>query len=123
MDAAGAAHLAIYSRHVNDTLRMVDAIDGRVRDALVDYQAGIIGQQATRIDQLTIVSLVFLPISFLTGYFGQNFEAETNSLTTAGSFWVLGVALPIEVAAVAVWLLFGRPWNTDPRARSRRNVS
>jgi magnesium transporter len=123
MDAAGAAHLAIYSRHVNDTLRMVDAIDGRVRDALVDYQAGISGQQATRIDQLTIVSLVFLPISFLTGYFGQNFEAETNNMTTAGSFWLLGVALPIAVAAVAVWLLFGRPWNTARRARSRRNVS
>ena len=78
---------------------------------------------AARFDQLTIVSLVFLPISFLTGYFGQNFEAETNSMTTAGSFWVLGVALPIAVAAVAVWLLFGRPWNTARRARSRRNVS
>jgi len=117
MDAAGAAHLAIYSRHVNDTLHMVDALDGRVRDALVDYQTGISGQQSARINQLTIVSLVFLPISFLTGYFGQNFQAQINGMTGITAFWVLGVALPIGVVAVSVWFLFGRP-----RSRARRDA-
>jgi magnesium transporter len=116
MDEKGAAHLAIYSRHVNDTLRMVDALDGRVRDALVDYQTGISGQQSARINQLTIVSLIFLPISFLTGYFGQNFQAQINAMTTAQAFWLLGVALPIGVVAVSAWFLFGRP-----RSQARRS--
>jgi Mg2+ and Co2+ transporter CorA len=110
MDTEGAAHLAIYSRHVNDTLHMVDALDGRVRDALVDYQTGISGQQSARINQLTVVSLVFLPISFLTGYFGQNFQVQINAMTSVPTFWLLGVALPIAVAAFSVWFLFGRPW-------------
>jgi Mg2+ and Co2+ transporter CorA len=109
MDAAGAAHLVMYSRHVNDTLRMVDALDGRVRDSVVDYQTGISGQQSARINQLTIVSMVFLPISFLTGYFGQNFQVEITGMTSPLSFWLLGVALPIGVAATAVWFLIGRP--------------
>jgi Mg2+ and Co2+ transporter CorA len=120
MDTDGAAHLAVYSRHVNDTLHMVDALDGRVRDALVDYQTGISGQQSARINQLTIVSLVFLPISFLTGYFGQNFQTQINAMTSASSFWLLGIALPVGVVVISVWFLFGRPWSRARRGAGSR---
>ncbi|KAI1268406.1 hypothetical protein F5Y18DRAFT_228313 [Xylariaceae sp. FL1019] len=49
--------------------------------------------------QLTIVTIIFLPLTFITGYFGQNFgvfpEAEDNS---SRYFWA--IALPVVVATV-----------------------
>ncbi|KAI0166184.1 hypothetical protein GGR57DRAFT_15282 [Xylariaceae sp. FL1272] len=49
--------------------------------------------------QLTIVTIIFLPLTFITGYFGQNFghfpEASDNS---SRYFWA--IALPVVVATV-----------------------
>ena len=47
------------------------------RDALSHYSEFVAGRQAQVISSLTIVATVFLPLSFLTGYFGMNFRILT----------------------------------------------
>jgi magnesium transporter len=54
--------------------------------------------------QLTIVATVFLPLTFITGFFGQNFGWLTGHVNTFADFLTLGVgAMVIPCAALFVW--------------------
>ena len=57
--------------------------------------------------QLTIIATIFLPLSFLTGFFGQNFAVLVRSITGDAQFWVLGIGLEL-VAVIALLVLFKR---------------
>ena len=57
--------------------------------------------------QLTIVATIFLPLAFVTGFFGQNFKWMTDHIQSFGDFAVLGVG-SLVVTAVALVILFKR---------------
>jgi len=62
--------------------------------------------------RLAAVATIFLPISFLAGFFGQNFDVLTDSIEKGWtSFLVLGVGLSAACTAVTVFLLSRRRWN------------
>lgn len=105
MDAAGIQALKTYSACVGDVAQRIDTAASDVRSAIQDYQGQVSTAQGNRINQLTLVSTIFLPISFLTGYFGMNFQYLVNSTMSMASWLVLGVLLPIVSVAVSVALL------------------
>jgi magnesium transporter len=55
------------------------------------------------VKRLTVIAAIFLPLTFITGFFGQNFGWLVREIDGAGAFLLLGVVLPV----VAVVLLFG----------------
>ena len=62
-------------------------------------------RQGEQINRLTIVSIIFLPISFLTGFFGMNFNWMADNLGSLWAFLTLGVLLPLVSAGVTgLWL-------------------
>jgi magnesium transporter len=96
-----------YFRDVYDHLiRLSDLVDS-YRDLLsgtTDAYLSVVSNQLNLVmKQLTIIATIFLPLSFLTGFFGQNFAWLVRQL---GSFWTF-VVLGVGTEVVAVTVLLG----------------
>ena len=54
-------------------------------------QNQISARQNDIVRRLTIVASVFLPLTFVTGFFGQNFRWLVDEIDTATAFWAVGI--------------------------------
>jgi magnesium transporter len=85
-----------YFRDVYDHLiRISDLIDS-YRDLLSGatdlYLSTVSNRQNEVMNQLTIIATIFLPLAFITGFFGQNFGYMVNHLIASEwTFWVIGL--------------------------------
>jgi len=122
VDAAGVQALQTYSACVNDVVQRIDSAGSDIRSAIQDYQGQVSAVQGNRINQLTLVSIIFLPITFITGYFGMNFQWLVNSTQTFSTWIVLGMILPIVAVIVSVWLLQLKGFQIGKRHAHRFHV-
>jgi magnesium transporter len=71
-------------------------------------QNEIAAQQNQVVKQLTLVATVFLPLAFITGFFGQNFAWLVKHITSFESFLVVGIAsLVLSCIALLLWFREG----------------
>ncbi len=99
-----------YFRDVYDhAIRVIDQLDAArdlVNNALEINLSMVANRQNAIVKQLTIIATIFLPLTFVTGFFGQNFAWMVNRIVSPQAFWLLGVGT--EVAALAALLFFFR---------------
>ncbi len=99
----------LYFRDLYDGLIRVSDLVDSYRDLLSGatdmYLSTVANRQGEINKQLTIIATIFLPLTFLTGFFGQNFAFLTGHVQNTGlSFWLLGIGLLFASAIVmAVW--------------------
>jgi magnesium transporter len=91
-----------------DNLELARDLVAGVRDY---HQAKIANDQNDVMKRLAVLATTFLPLAFLTGFFGQNFAYLVNSIETPQwSFWLLGVGLEIAAAIGLFVLMKWRRW-------------
>jgi magnesium transporter len=101
-----------YFRDVYDHLiRISDLVDS-YRDLLAGamdvYLSTVANRQGEVGKQLAIIATIFLPLSFLTGFFGQNFSyMAVHVLAGPTRFYVLGLGSMV-VSCVLLWVWFRR---------------
>ena len=90
-------------------LRVSDLLDS-YRDlltgALDAYLSTVSNRTNTVTKQLAVIATIFLPLTFITGFFGQNFAFMQSRIQ--GRIAFLGLGIGIELAAVAIILLLFR---------------
>jgi magnesium transporter len=97
-----------YFRDVNDHLKLVEEEIVAHRELLaVMLQANMAVmsvEQNETAKRLTIIATIFLPLTFITGFFGMNFAWMTGKITSLWVFLVFGIgSLVLSCAALYVW--------------------
>src|SRR5262252_6587682 len=116
-----ARELRPYLRDVHDHLLMVEEEVAAQRDLLgtvlqanmavlsVEHTRVSVQQNAT-IEQLTVLATVFLPLTFITGFFGQNFGWLVHHIEGFPAFVVYGIGgLVVPLVLLSLWLRFRMP--------------
>jgi magnesium transporter len=101
-----------YFRDVYDHLiRITDELDSyheMVAGCTDLYLSTVANRQGETSKQLAIVASIFLPLSFLTGFFGMNFSWEVGHvLVGPWAFFALGMGT-MAISAGGMWLWFRR---------------
>ena len=87
-------------------LRIAELIDS-YRDLLsgaLDLYLSTVSNRLNSIStQLTVVATIFLPLTFVTGFFGQNFGTLVRHINTPAAFWGYGVGGMLLSAIILLW--------------------
>jgi magnesium transporter len=120
-----ARELRPYLRDVQDHLLQVEEEVGAQRDLLGTVlqanmavlsveQTRVSVQQNSTIEQLTVLATVFLPLTFITGFFGQNFGWLVHHISSYTAFIVYGLGgLVVPLILLFSWLRFRMPKAED----------
>jgi magnesium transporter len=132
IERSASKKLRPYFRDIRDHLLLVDEEVTDQRDVLAAVlqanmavisveQTKISLRQNTTIEQLTILATVFLPLTFVTGFFGQNFGWLVRHIDTDVDFVAYGIGgLVVPLALLFWWLRIRAPRASrpaDPPAR------
>jgi len=107
-----------YFRDLYDHLiRIADVVDS-YRDLLSGVMDTHVSTVSNRLNvvmkQLTIIATIFLPLSYLTGFFGQNFSFLIGHITGRVPFFVFGLGLEVLAALILLYFFRKRGWLGGP---------
>jgi magnesium transporter len=101
----GAQELNDYVEQVEDFEEQLYERRRWMSDITHDFATAIAQQQSEQISRLTVVAMIFLPVTALTGFFGMNFDWMNRAIANRGAFFLLGVLMPLlSVILTVAWL-------------------
>jgi len=67
------------------------------------YLSTVSNRLNLRIARLTVFATLFLPLTFVTGFFGMNFAWLVGHIVPAWTFWILAVGVMAATAGGQLW--------------------
>jgi magnesium transporter len=109
--------------------RYLDRLDEQADRLLgsIDAATNVMGmvldlQLNERAYLVSVVATIFVPLTFITGFFGMNFGWMVDRIDTQVAFWLLGFVVPAAAAALSWRFIVRRLVIGDRSARSRRTT-
>jgi magnesium transporter len=95
--------------------RLVAAVDatGNALAQLVDLRL------SETMYWLTVVATIFLPLTWITGFFGMNFGWMVDHVDSALAFFALGIGSSILAVAITMWAVRRRATPVEPDEEAR----
>jgi len=82
----------------------------RAAEAMQSYTTSVANKQSQVMNRLTIISAIFLPMTFLTGYFGMNLQWMVDHVQSFKAYLFLGVGLFVTMLVTTLLLFKRRGW-------------
>lgn len=106
--------MTLYYRDVYDHIvRQYETVDS-LRDLLTSAMDVYLSTVSNRLNQttkaLTVIASLFLPLSFLTGFYGMNFTYLTTVLETPYAAFAVGVATMLVAVLIQLYFFRRRGW-------------
>jgi magnesium transporter len=122
-----APELLPYLRDVQDHLLLVDEEVAAQRDLLgtvLQANMAVLSVEQTKVsvrqnstmEQLTVLATVFLPLTFITGFFGQNFAWLVQHISSYTAFIIYGLGGLVVPLALLFWWMRSRMPHADSGA-------
>jgi magnesium transporter len=109
----------VYLRDCQDhTMRLLDLAETcrELDSSLMDFYLSTISNRMNEIMKvLTIISTIFIPLTFISGVYGMNFDHMPELRTRDGYFVVLGIMAFLGLGMFALFIHKG--WLTRSRRR------
>jgi magnesium transporter len=106
--------ITLYYRDVYDHIvrqyETVDSLRDLLTSAMDVYLSTVSNRLNTTMKALTVIASLFLPLSFLTGFFGMNFSLLTGPLETPHTAFFIGVGIMLAATAFQLYLFRRRGW-------------
>ena len=124
--------LGQFYRDVNDHLKLVNEEVVAQRDLLaivLQANMAVISVEQNEISvrqnetakRLTLIATIFLPLTFITGFFGMNFGWLAGHIDTLGAFLLFGVGSFVGAGIILLlWFRTGHPAGTERLHESPR---
>jgi magnesium transporter len=97
--------------HVARVLDQLDAARDLINNARDTHIAMVTNRQQEAAKQLTLVATIFLPLTFITGFFGQNFGWLVNGIAGSQAFFWFGIGSEIVALILLVAYFRYRGWS------------
>lgn len=103
-----------YARDVYDQLvHVAEGIEAERDhvDAVMDVYLSMVSNAQNQVmKQLTVVATIFLPLSFIVGFFGMNFQTMVENVRSPLAFVALGLGVQVAVVVGLLVLFKRRRW-------------
>ena len=96
--------------HLTRISEQIDSYRDVLSSAMDVYLSSVSNRTNDVMKQLTIIATVFLPLTFVTGFFGQNFGWLVQRIDTPLAFWGLGIGSLLLSCAILFAYFRRRDW-------------